>query len=192
MLGITLKQFTGALGGSVMVLGVATSTLSGGTALASNDTHTTPTFAEQREKGHDRLADVLNMLVQKGVITAQQKDAILDALKHAHGGRDHDRDNRRRFLGNVLEESVQYLGVPADQVKDQLAAGKSLGEIANQTTGKSRDGLVNYLDDAAAKRIKEAVDDKKITPDQAEKIRTSVDAMIVKIVDHEGTPKKST
>ena len=146
------------------------------------------TADKDKDKGPAKLKAVLDGLVDKGVITRAQADAILDAFAKGHKDKDGDAD-ARHFVGDVLKESVAYLGLPADQVKQQLAAGKSLGEIANATPGKSRDGLLNALDDAAAARIKAAVDAGKIKPEQAEQLRSKVDAAIVKIVDREGHPK---
>ena len=129
-----------------------------------------------------KLKAALDALVAKGVITQAQEDAIIDALKAERG----DHPNIKEFVGDVFKASVDYLGLPADQVKKDLRSGKSLGEIANATPGKSRDGLLKFLDDAAGKRIDAAVDAGKITKDQAEKIRTKVDEAIVRIVDHSG------
>ena len=140
------------------------------------------TSAEQ-DRRDGKLKAVLDGLVAKGVITQAQEDAIIDALKAEH--KDHPKI--KEFVGDVLKSSVDYLGLPTDQVKKDLHAGKSLGEIANATPGKSRDGLLKFLDDAANKRIAAAVDAGKITKDQAEKLRTKVDEAIVRIVDHSGT-----
>ena len=137
------------------------------------------------DKAHAKLKAVLDALVAKNVITPAQEDAILAALAGDH--KDHPR--LKEFVGDVAKASVDYLGIPADQVKAQLKAGKSLGEIANATPGKSRDGLLRALDDAAAARLKAAVDAGKITPAQAETLRTKVDQAIVRIVDHSRQPK---
>src|SRR6185295_16597022 len=115
-----------------------------------------------------KLKTVLDALVTKGVITQAQEDAIIAALTADH--KDHPK--LKEFVGDVARSSVDYLGLPADQVKKDLRSGKSLGEIANATPGKSRDGLLNFLDDAANKRIEAAVDAGKITKDQAEQLRT--------------------
>ncbi len=141
-----------------------------------------------REKAGAKLKAALDALVAKNVITQAQEDAILAALAGDH--KDHPRV--KEFIGDAVKESVDYLGLPADQVKAQLKAGKSLGEIANATPGKSRDGLLGALDDAAAARIKAAVDAGKITQSQAEALRTKVDEAIVRVVDHSHQPKPAT
>lgn len=188
---IAWHKAAATVGGSVLALSVLATSLGGTAALATNVSTAAPAVVEthpQRENGFEKLAAVLTGLVEKGVITEQQKTAILEAVKAAYERRDHDRDREdlRRFLGNVFEASVQYIGLPAEAVKAQLEAGKSLGQIANQRPGKSREGLIDYLQSGARDRIKKAVEDGKLTPEQAERVRTAVDAMIVKIVDHEG------
>ena len=128
---------------------------------------------------------MLDALVAKNVITQAQEDAIVSALtadRAAH-------PKLREFIGAVATESVRYLGLPADQVKQQLRAGKSLGEIADATAGKSRDGLVADLDAKAKDRIQAAVDSGTITQAQADQLTPKVDDGIVKLVDHKGSPK---
>jgi hypothetical protein len=174
---------------SVGVLGVS---LFGGVAFAMTpasadtaismvpDARVASATQDQRD---GKLKAALDALVAKGVITQAQEDAIIAALTAERG----DHPKIKEFVGDVFKASVDYLGLPADQVKKDLRSGKSLGEIANATPGKSRDGLLKSLDDAANKRIDAAVDAGKITKDQAEKIRTKVDEAIVRIVDHSGT-----
>ena len=175
---------TGILGASLLggMAFAATPSLSDRT-LTTTPSGNVATVAADKTDRHEKLKAVLDGLVDKGVITRAQADAILDAVSK-HGG-DKDGKNLREFVGDVFQESVAYIGLPADAVKAQLAAGKSLGQIATQA-GKSRDGLIANLTDRAEARIKAAVTAGKLTADQAEQLRTKVDAAIVKIVDHEG------
>ena len=176
-------------GVAVVSAGVLGMGLLGGVAFAmtpaSSDAATSmapvsPVASAAQDQRAARLKTVLDALVTKGVITQAQEDAIIAALTANH--KDHPKI--KEFVGDVARSSVDYLGLPADQVKKDLRAGKSLGEIANATPGKSRDGLLKFLDDAANKRIEAAVDAGKITKDQAEQLRTKVDEAIVRIVDH--------
>ena len=132
-----------------------------------------------------KLKAALDALVAKNVITQAQEDAIVAALtadRAAH-------PKLREFVGDAAKESVSYLGLPADQVKQQLSAGKSLGDIANATAGKSRDGLVADLDSKAKDRIQAAVAAGTITQAQADQLTPKVDDGIVKLVDHTGSPR---
>src|SRR5437667_642179 len=121
------------------------------------------------EKAKAKLKAVLDALVAKNVITQAQEDAIIDALTAAH---DKDHPKLREFVGDVFKESVDYIGLPAEAVKAQLQTGKSLGQIADQRPGKSRDGLVTDLEAKADARIKAAVDAGKLTADQAAQLKT--------------------
>jgi hypothetical protein len=139
------------------------------------------------DKAKAKLKVVLDALVAKNVITQAQEDAIVDAITNAAKGGDHPK--LREFVGDVVKESVDYLGVPAKDVMTQLRAGKSLGEIADSTSGKSRDALIADLDAKAKDRIEAAVAAGTITQAQADELLPKVDAGIVKIVDHTGSPK---
>jgi len=153
--------------------------------IAPNTASTELSAQTTDEKARAKLKAVLDALVAKNVITQAQEDAIVDALtavRTAH-------PKLREFVGDVAKESISYLGLPADQVKQQLRAGKSLGEIANATAGKSRDGLLADLDAKAKDRIKAAVAAGTITEAQADQLTPKVLDGIVKIVDHKGAPK---
>jgi polyhydroxyalkanoate synthesis regulator phasin len=174
--------------------GIVGAGLLGGVALASTPSTTdavsmtvsdTRSMVASADKTNAKLKAVLADLVTKGTITQAQADAILAAYgsEHRDGGR------TKEFIGDVFKQSADYLGLTAEQVKQQLRAGNSLGEIANQTPTKSRDGLLNALDLAAANRIQAAVAAGKITQAQADALTPKVDAAIVKIVDHKHAPK---
>ncbi|HLZ48166.1 MAG TPA: hypothetical protein VKR80_05895 [Candidatus Limnocylindria bacterium] len=139
------------------------------------------------DKAKAKLKAALDALVAKNVITPAQEDAIIAALAAAHQDKDHPK--LREFVGAVLKESVDYIGLPAQAVKEQVMAGKSLGQIADQRPGKSRDGLVSDLEAKAADRIKDAVAAGTLTQAQADALTPKVDAAIVKIVDHQGSRK---
>ncbi len=151
-------------------------------AMTAPDTNTASANAE---RGRAKLKAVLDALVAKNVITQAQEDAIIGALTADK----QDHPKLRELVGDVAKESVAYLGLSADQVKQQLVSGKSLGDIANATSGKSRDGLLKDLDAKASERIAAAVTAGKLTQAQADQLTPKVDDAIVKIVDHKGSPR---
>ena len=130
------------------------------------------------DKAGDRLKQLLDGLVQKGVITAQQEDAILAAAKDATTAK----VRTAKVVRDLLGESASYLGLPQ---KDLLAKlpGTSLGKIADTTPSKSRAALVTDLSTAANADITKALSDKKITDAQAKTLRDGVAAEINKFVD---------
>ena len=169
----------GLLGG---VAFAATPATTDTVAMTAPDTQTGVAAAE---KGRAKLKAALDALVAKNVISQAQEDAIIAALTADH--KDHPK--LKEFVGDVVKESVDYIGLPAEAIKGQLHAGKSLGQIAGEQPGKSRDGLIAVLEAAAGKRIDAAIDSGKLTKEQADALRTKVHEAIVKIVDHKGSPK---
>jgi hypothetical protein len=91
--------------------------------------------------------------------------------------------NVKAFLGDLLQAGQSYLGVPLAEIRTQMAAGKSLGDIANSTPNKSRDGLVAALTTAANTRIDQAATQNKITVDQANTLKSKLTAEITSFVD---------
>ncbi len=140
------------------------------------------TAQAEAPKGASHLKEVLDGLVSKGVITQQQEDAILAALKDQSGGRQRAELLKRIFAG-LFDKSATYLGMAPKDLRAKLP-GTSLGAIANATAGKSRDGLVSTLVDAANAAIDEAVTDGKVTQAQADKAKAAAPARIAKFVDH--------
>jgi hypothetical protein len=61
--------------------------------------------------------------------------------------------------GDLLTAAATYIGIPAADVKTQLAAGKSLADIA-VANGKTRDGLIAALVAAEQQSISTLVDQK--------------------------------
>ena len=180
---------------AIISAGVLGAGLLGGVAVAAvpapNDVSATTvpdasTANATDEKKRAQLKAVLDALVAKNVITQAQEDAIIAALGSVATG---EHPKLRELIGDVAKESVSYLGLPADQVKQQLRSGKSLGDIADGTTGTSRAGLLADLDGKAAARIQAAVAAGTITQAQADQLTPKVNDAIVKIVDHKGAPK---
>jgi len=130
------------------------------------------------DRDGDRLKHLLDGLVQKGVITQQQEDAILEAAKDATAAKMH----HAKVVRDLLGESATYLGLTHKDLVAKLP-GTSLGKIADATPGKSRAGLVAALVTAANADIDKALGDKKITDDQAKKLRDALPAEITKFVD---------
>lgn len=147
-----------------------------------------PGTAVAQTPPQNKLKDVLDGLVQKGIITQQQEDAILAALKDANGDRARAELLRKVFAG-LFEQSATYLGMQPKDLRAKLP-GTSLAAIANATAGKSRDGLVAYLTTAANDAIAKALAAGTITQAQADKATAAVPGHIAKFVDHTWpTPK---
>src|SRR5437773_1722834 len=159
--------------------------------------------AVEKPKPQDKLKDLLDGLVAKALankrISDDQAKTLRDGLP-AKVNEFVDRKwpvrptaampslNVKGVLGDLLAAGRSYLGVPIADLRSQLAAGKSLGDIANATNGKSRDGLVAALTNAANARIDQAASDKKLTADQTKTLKDKVAAEIATFVGRKMTP----
>jgi hypothetical protein len=130
------------------------------------------------DKAGDRLKQLLDGLVSKGVITQQQEDAILAAAKDATVKQVRTAKVVRDFLG----ESAKYLELAQKDLVAKLP-GTSLGNVADNTPNKNKVGLVAALSTAANADITKALSDKKITDAQAKTLRDGLAAEISKFVD---------
>jgi len=90
------------------------------------------------------------------------------------------------FVGDVFGAARDYLGIAQADLTKALRDGKSLGDIANATAGKSKDGLVAELTTAANAKIDKAKTDGKITADQATALKSQVGAAVTMLVDRKG------
>jgi hypothetical protein len=139
------------------------------------------------DRTSDKLKHLLDGLVQKGVITLQQEDAILAAAKDATVKQVRTAKVVRDFMG----ESATYLGLAP---KDLLAKlpGTTLGKVADSMPTKSKAGLVTALSIAANGDIAKALSENKITDDQAKKLRDGLAADINTFVDRNWPTKPAT
>jgi hypothetical protein len=128
----------------------------------------------------DKLKRILEGLRQKGVITQAQEDAILAAAKDARAAAKPVRT--AKVVRDLLGESAKYLGLAQKDLVAKLP-GTSLGKIADATPNKSTSGLVAALSLAANADIDKALSDKKITDDQAKKLRDGLASEINRFVD---------
>jgi ribosome-binding protein aMBF1 (putative translation factor) len=87
------------------------------------------------------------------------------------------------FVGDVISAGRDYLGLSQADLAKALREGKSLGDIANATPGKSRDGLVGQIATTANAKITQAVTDGKISADQATALKAQVGAAVTALVD---------
>jgi len=127
----------------------------------------------------DRFKGVLDALVQKGVITQQQEDAILAAMKDEAG----KASVRVNVVRDLFGAAAQYLGTTDKDLRAKLP-GTSLGKIADgMAPAKSRAGLVSALTTAANADVDKAVAANKVTTDQATALRAKIGGEITSLVD---------
>lgn len=186
------KIATGALAG------VLTLSLTGAAALAAfQPAEPTPSAAvrgsEAQVSGADRekngglvqaLEAILGRLVANGTITAEQKAEILAAVRSEGEGRQDGAGHLKRILGRFMALSVEYLGLERGEIKAALRAGTSLGALADETEGKSRDEMIVFITVEVGALIDQAVADEKLTAERAEAAKDGLAERVTKFVDH--------
>ena len=144
----------------------------------------------------------LSSRAQFGVVVAACALAAAGAayatskLRHSHstssgltpgyvGARARGWDGRPFGLGrrDNLSVAASYLGISADSLFEQLRSGQSLAQIANATSGKSKDGLIDALVKDAQAGLAQAVKDGRITQDMADRIAGDLSARITALVN---------
>lgn len=84
--------------------------------------------------------------------------------------------------GDLIAAAATYIGVSADELRQELQAGKTLAQVATEH-GKTRDGLVAALTDAANAAIDQAVTDGRITAERAAELKQRVPERVEQMVD---------
>lgn len=145
------------------------------------------TVAEQR--GGNALKEVLDKLVQNGTITADQRDKILKAVDEELASRKPRGLPHLRL--DLLEEAARAIGITLEQLRQELP-GKSLAQVA-QAHNVSADTLKQKLVQAFNAKADKAIADKKLTAEQATKLKerfaAEVNALVDRVHDQRGRRK---
>jgi polyhydroxyalkanoate synthesis regulator phasin len=141
------------------------------------------------------LENRIDEAVEAGRLTDEQGRALKERIESADvplvlGGIGlGDRPGFGPGFGHVnhlayIETASSYLGLDEDELRDALADGKSLAEIA-RGKGKPVEGLVNALVTDAEKRLDAAVDAGKLTEEQANEVKQNVRERVTDFVNRE-------
>lgn len=90
------------------------------------------------------------------------------------------------FVGDIFSAGREYLGLSQADLAKALREGKSLGEVASTTAGKSKEGLVAQLTAAANAKIDRARADGKITAEAATALKAQLGTAVTALVDRKG------
>lgn len=204
-----MKKSTRGIFATVLtaVLGLA---LLGGAAAAAFAPNRTTTAADH---GPDttRLERVLDGLVDEGVLSAEQRDAILAKVAEAgHDDEDEESDededgdedenesdngkNKRdldpklrfdvhRLIGGWQKAVMEYLGLDRKEVMERLRGGQTLADIADDLEDKSAAGLIETLETLAFEKVDALVAAEKLTEAQGETAKERVTLAIEKVLD---------
>jgi polyhydroxyalkanoate synthesis regulator phasin len=126
----------------------------------------------------DRIKEALAGLVDDGSITQEQADEVATTLSESGLGRGHHGPDR---LG--LETAAEALGMTEDELRTALEPdGTSLADVA-EGEGVEVGTLVDALVEAQQERIAQAVEDGRLTQEQADERLADLEERVTERVD---------
>ena len=129
----------------------------------------------------DRITEALSGLVSDGSITQEQADEVASTLEEAgigHGG-------GHRGGGFDLSAAATALGMTEDELRTALETdGTTLADVAGEQ-GVEVDALVDALVTAQQERIAAAVEDGRLTQEQADERLADLEERVTERVDSE-------
>ena len=171
------------MGGALAIAGIAAGAALNPPTLATAQETTTTTVAEEAS---DRIAafvtrirEALQNLVDDGVITATQADAVADDLGQelpSHGFHLRGVD--------VLGVAAEAIGIDEATLAGQLRDGGTLAEIAADN-GSNAQTVIDAITAAWNEHIDEKVADGQLTTDQAEELRADLATRVEELVNGE-------
>jgi hypothetical protein len=91
-------------------------------------------------------------------------------------------------IGDQLAAAATYLGTSTADLQTKLQSGQTLAQIAEATSGKSRDGLIAAMVDDAKAKIAAAQQAGTITADQATELNDALTDRVTRRVDSTRPP----
>jgi hypothetical protein len=146
--------------------------------------------------------DQVDQALADGRITKEQADELKSRIESGEGpgllgpgflgpglsfgfhdrGPDGPGEHHFFFFGDELSSAAEYLGLTEAELREQLADGKSLADIA-EARGKSVDGLEEAILADAKSALDDAVADERLTQEQADSIYERLQASIDELVE---------
>lgn len=153
-----------------------------------DDGETTDDTAAEATDRTERIREILQSLVDDETISADQADAVAAHLAEQAPARG-DRDGRRGgkgFPGRGVgsDAVVEALGIDADTLRDELRAGSSLADIAAEN-GVDVQVVIDAMVAAASERIDTAVENERLTEDEAAEKLADLTERITDVVNGE-------
>ena len=138
------------------------------------------------------LKNRVDAAVEAGRLTEEQGDELKEridsgALPLLFGGFGHKGFAPGPWHGGAfggLDAAASYLGVTEDELRSELASGKTLAAVA-EAEGKPVDGLVDAMVEAAEARIDQAVADGKLTQERADSAKEGLEEQVTAVVNGE-------
>jgi polyhydroxyalkanoate synthesis regulator phasin len=160
-------------------------------APATNEQDKDPASVDKSEW----LQETLQPLIDDGTITQEQADAVIGAIQDAgpplgrfDGPGRHGHGPLGAIIGRSLETAAEAIGITTEELRDALADGQTLAEIA-QTNGVDAQTVIDALVAEATQRLDEAVANGRLDQAEADELLAELTEHITMFVN-EGMPAR--
>jgi hypothetical protein len=133
----------------------------------------------------ERIREALIGLVEDGSITDEQADEVAATLSEAGLGGRHGHGGGRP----ALDTAADALGMTEDELREALQAeDTSLADVA-EAQGVAVDTLIQALVDAQEERIAGAVEDGRLTQEEADERLADLEDRVTELVNSDELPR---
>jgi polyhydroxyalkanoate synthesis regulator phasin len=138
------------------------------------------------------VKNALDGLVQKGTITQDQENAVIQSLQDAAKGAKHGNGNgraalrpRARIAGGMVKVAADKIGVQPQDLVTARRNGQSVADVAN-SKGVNPSDVVTAIVNAGDQKIDQAVSNGTINQDKADKAKAKLPQLADKFVNTAG------
>ena len=200
------RWLVGALAGAVTVVGLgvagiamAANTPPGGGGAAAHATAFLNDVAQHLGVSPTKLEDAIrqanvdrvNQLRSSGKITATEAKSMISKIQSRSvsfwpGVGDHRFGGDRGMRPDLMSPAAKYLGITPQQLRNEVAGGNSLQELAQATSGKSVQGLETAVLSGARGDLAQRVSAGTMTSARQQAILARIQSQLPTLVTHSG------
>lgn len=151
---------------------------------AQEDPTTTEPETSDTDERAGWLSEALAPLVEAGTIDQAQADAVVEALRDARPDRPGHRGPGARIFGEALTD---VLGLTGEEIRAGLQDGQTIADIAD-AQGVAVDDVIAALVAEAEERIATAVENGRLSDDEATEKLAEATEKITELVNGEFEP----
>ncbi|MGQ0849687.1 MAG: hypothetical protein ACT4OP_11315 [Actinomycetota bacterium] len=145
--------------------------------------HVTDQASDRQLERGARVRGALQPLVEEGVITAEQADAVTRRLVAAFPGRPGHFVPRGVVRGG-LEDAAGAIGIEPRTLVEALQAGQTIAEVA-EANGVDPQLVIDAMVADFNARVDEALEQEKISEEQAAHLKEAAESRITNVVNGE-------
>jgi polyhydroxyalkanoate synthesis regulator phasin len=134
---------------------------------------------------NSRVLEQLAPLVDEGIIDQDQADAIAEHFTQQFAERRQLFEERQEQRAEDRQELLSLLGVTEDELREAMRSGSTLADLAEEQ-GVARQDVIDLMVTQAQERIAAAVENGKLTQEEADEKLADITEVITDKVNNGG------